>query len=90
MAYTGPDGLEVARQWRPDVVLLDIGLPGLDGYEVARRLRQDPTHLQSMRLIAMTGYGAGHRPSTGPRGGLRRPPDSSRSIWPERVEKVLA
>ncbi|HLO42217.1 MAG TPA: response regulator, partial [Phycisphaerales bacterium] len=59
-AVTGPDGLAVARQWRPDVLLLDIGLPGLDGYEVARRLRHDP-HLGSagkqMRLIALTGYG---------------------------------
>jgi CheY-like chemotaxis protein len=38
-AYTGPDGLDLALQWRPDIVLLDIGLPGMDGYEVARRLR---------------------------------------------------
>jgi PleD family two-component response regulator len=36
-AYSGPDGLRVAQRWRPDVVLLDVGLPGLDGYEVARR-----------------------------------------------------
>lgn len=59
-AYTGPDGLVIARQWRPDVVLLDIGLPGLDGYEVARRLRagSDPTSPPYRgRLIALTGYG---------------------------------
>jgi CheY-like chemotaxis protein len=60
-AYTGPDGLSVAQQWRPEIVLLDIGLPGLDGYEVARRLRSD-TALgpapKNMRLIALTGYGA--------------------------------
>jgi two-component system, chemotaxis family, CheB/CheR fusion protein len=58
--YTGPEGLLVAQQWRPDVVLLDIGLPGLDGYEVARRLRRDPIRGDSgaqMRLIALTGYG---------------------------------
>ena len=35
-AYTGPDGLAAAVQWRPDIVLMDIGLPGLNGYEVAR------------------------------------------------------
>jgi len=39
---TGPEGLQVARKWRPDVLLLDIGLPGLDGYDVARRLRTLP------------------------------------------------
>jgi CheY-like chemotaxis protein/anti-sigma regulatory factor (Ser/Thr protein kinase) len=59
-AYTGPDGLAAAVQWRPDIVIMDIGLPGLDGYEVARRLRNDPTLGKSgekMRLIALTGYG---------------------------------
>ena len=59
-AYSGPEALRVARQWRPDMVLLDIGLPGFDGYEVARRLRADPVLTEAgatMRLIAMTGYG---------------------------------
>ena len=56
--YTGPDGLKTAQEWGPDVVLLDIGLPGLDGYEVARRLRSDPAPAQSgVILIAITGYG---------------------------------
>ena len=59
-AYTGPDGLAAAVQWRPDIVIMDIGLPGLDGYEVARRLRSDPTlrnRGKKMSLIALTGYG---------------------------------
>lgn len=56
VAHSGPAGLEAAAEYRPDVVLLDIGLPGLDGYEVARRLRQHP-ELQGVKLIAMTGYG---------------------------------
>jgi PAS domain S-box-containing protein len=57
-AYTGPDGLQIAQQWRPDVVLLDIGLPGLDGYEVARRIRSTPEPERwKTRLIACTGYG---------------------------------
>ena len=61
-AYTGTDGLELARRWRPDVVLLDIGLPGIDGYEVARRLRTLPLDgaggetFQGL-IIAATGYG---------------------------------
>jgi hypothetical protein len=42
MAYSGPEGVEVARQFRPDVVLSDLGLPGMDGYAVATALRQDP------------------------------------------------
>jgi len=53
---TGPTGLEEAIAHPPDVILLDIGLPGLNGYEVARRLRQDP-RLKGVHLVAMTGYG---------------------------------
>ena len=57
VAYSGPDGVKAAQQWQPDVVLCDIGLPGLDGYGVARRLRQNPSTAKA-RLIAVTGYGA--------------------------------
>jgi CheY-like chemotaxis protein len=57
-AYTGADGLKVALQWRPDIVLLDIGLPILDGYEVARQIRSAPhNELRRARLVAVTGYG---------------------------------
>ena len=56
VAHTGPDGLEVAVAFRPQIVLMDIGLPGMDGHEVARRLRQHPG-LKGVRLIALTGYG---------------------------------
>ena len=58
-AGTGPEGLRIAQQWRPDVVLLDIGLPGLSGYEVARRLRSEPVETDgpAMRIIALSGYG---------------------------------
>jgi CheY-like chemotaxis protein len=55
-AHDGPTSLEAARDYRPDVVLLDIGLPGLNGFEVAKRMRQQPT-LQNIVLVAMTGYG---------------------------------
>jgi CheY-like chemotaxis protein len=54
-AYDGPTALEVAAAYKPDAVLLDIGLPGMDGYEVARRIRQDP-ELAQTRLIAISGY----------------------------------
>jgi PAS domain S-box-containing protein len=55
-AYDGPAGLDAARSRRPDVVLLDIGLPDMDGYEVARRLRAEPD-LPGLRIIAVSGYG---------------------------------
>jgi len=56
VAHSGPAALETAAAFRPDVVLLDIGLPGLDGYQVAQRLREDPT-LKDVTLIAASGYG---------------------------------
>ena len=55
VARTGPTALEMAAEFRPDLVLLDIGLPGMDGYEVARRLRANP-ELTGMTLCALTGY----------------------------------
>jgi CheY-like chemotaxis protein len=55
-AGDGLEGVRLACAERPDVALVDIGLPGIDGYEVARRLRQDPS-ARAIRLIALTGYG---------------------------------
>jgi CheY-like chemotaxis protein len=56
VADTGPEGVRRAREWRPEVVLCDIGLPGHDGFAVAGELRHDPTTARA-QLIAMTGYG---------------------------------
>jgi CheY-like chemotaxis protein len=55
VARTGPTALEIASATRPDVVLLDIGLPGMDGYEVAKRLREKP-EFKSVMMCALTGY----------------------------------
>ena len=55
-AYDGPAALELARVRPPDVVVLDIGMPGMDGLEVARRLRQD-LGLNQTLLVALTGFG---------------------------------
>jgi PAS domain S-box-containing protein len=56
VVHDGRTALEAAREQQPEVVLLDIGLPGLDGYQVARRLREE-LHLDHALLVAMTGYG---------------------------------
>jgi CheY-like chemotaxis protein len=52
----GPAALTLARTYHPDVVLLDIGLPGMNGYEVARHLRQETGHTRPV-IAAITGYG---------------------------------
>ena len=57
MAHDGESALALAREALPDLVLLDIGMPGLNGYEVARRMRAIPG-LEGVRLAAITGYAA--------------------------------
>jgi CheY-like chemotaxis protein len=56
VATTGPSGLAAARQTHPDVILCDIGLPGMDGYTIAAELRRDQA-TAALRLIAVSGYG---------------------------------
>jgi CheY-like chemotaxis protein len=53
----GPGGVEAALRERPDVALVDIGLPGFDGLEVARQIRASPLG-QRILLVALTGYGS--------------------------------
>jgi PAS domain S-box-containing protein len=86
-AYDGPKSLETAIAYRPDVVLLDIGLPGMNGYDVAKRLRQEPD-LQDIVLIAVTGYGQAsdrqHSQAAGFDHHLVKPADIT------QVEQILA
>jgi PAS domain S-box-containing protein len=56
VAHNGRAALEAVRTYEPEIVILDIGLPGMDGYEVARRLRQEYSR-EELVLVAMTGYG---------------------------------
>jgi signal transduction histidine kinase len=56
VAHHGPAALEIAEGYRPEMIFLDIGMPGMDGYEVARRLRQHP-ELKNIVLAALTGWG---------------------------------
>jgi two-component system CheB/CheR fusion protein len=55
VAYSGPDALAAARAYQPEVVLLDLGLPGLDGYQVASQIRQ-MQGLEKAKIIAVSGY----------------------------------
>jgi len=56
LAYDGASALDAMRIFRPSVVLLDLGMPGMDGFEVARRIRQMPRG-DKLRMIALTGWG---------------------------------
>jgi CheY-like chemotaxis protein len=55
-AYSGADGIEQARVWRPHVALVDIGLPDMTGYEVAGAIRREENGARVL-LLAVTGYG---------------------------------
>jgi CheY-like chemotaxis protein len=57
VAYDGPAALEAARAGRPDVVLLDIAMPGMDGCQLARHLRQ-MAGMEEALLVAVTGHGS--------------------------------
>jgi signal transduction histidine kinase len=87
LAYDGYTALASARATTPDVVFLDIGLPGMNGYEVARQLRREPA-LREIVLVAQTGWGqAGDR---------QRALDAGfdhhlvKPIAPEDMERVLS
>jgi signal transduction histidine kinase/ActR/RegA family two-component response regulator len=84
---TGTAALEAARGFQPEVVLCDIGLPGMDGYEVARALRRAPGGAEPL-LIALTGYAAdGDQERTAQAGfdhHFAKPPDL------ERLNRLLA
>jgi signal transduction histidine kinase/PAS domain-containing protein/ActR/RegA family two-component response regulator len=87
VAYSGDEGLEKVRALRPDVVLCDIGLPGMDGHEVARAIRADAS-LSATTLVALTGYAAPEDLARSKEAGfdyhIAKPP----SI--EAIEQVLA
>lgn len=86
-AFDGPEALAVARGFRPEVVFLDIGLPGMDGYEVARRFRAEP-ELAGAVLVALTGWGSAEDKLRSERAGfdhhLTKPADA------EDLKRVLA
>lgn len=56
LIHDGLKALEAAKQQNPDVIMLDIGLPGMNGYDICRELRKDPLFKDTM-MIAQTGWG---------------------------------
>jgi CheY-like chemotaxis protein len=56
-ANDGPKAIDVASEFHPDLIFLDIGLPGMDGYQVATRLRANP-EMEKVRVVALSGYGS--------------------------------
>jgi CheY-like chemotaxis protein len=86
-ALDGRSAISVALSYRPHVVLLDLGMPGMDGVEVAAELRRHP-ELGKLRLVALTGWGQAHdRQRTEDAGfdlHLTKPTD------PEHLQEVLA
>jgi PAS domain S-box-containing protein len=87
VAFNGPEGLEAARDFEPDIVLCDIGLPGMDGYDVARAFRAD-VQLRDIALVALTGYALAEDQKRAADAGfdrhLAKPPDF------RSLEQVLA
>ncbi len=86
VAYDGPSAVEKARANPPDVVLCDIGLPGMNGYDVARAFRSDEA-LRGARLFAVTGYAQPddrrRASEAGFDGHIAKPPD------PDQLERLL-
>ena len=87
VAYDGPDGLAAARTFSPNVLVCDIGLPGMDGFEVARRLRSAP-ETESIHLIALTGFGDEDTIRAAREAGFRR--HLTKPVDTNRLAKLLA
>jgi signal transduction histidine kinase/ActR/RegA family two-component response regulator len=83
VANTGRSGIEAALRFAPDVILCDIGLPGMDGYALVRELRQHP-QLRSVLLVALTGYSSPADQLRATEAGfdmhLAKPPDFARVV----------
>jgi two-component system, sensor histidine kinase len=85
----GEEGIEMAERLRPEVLLVDIGLPGIDGYEVARRLRAGEGKLGvRWKLIALTGYGQPEDVRRAMAAGFDR--HIVKPVFPEMLREVLA
>ncbi len=87
VAYNGPEGLAKAREFHPDVVLCDIGLPGMDGYDVARAFRGDDA-LKGAFLVALSGYALPQDLQRAADAGFER--HLAKPLTIQKLEEVLA
>jgi CheY-like chemotaxis protein len=87
VAYDGEDAIARAETCRPQVVLLDIGMPRLDGYAVAARLRGEPWG-REMRLIALTGWGQEDDKARARNAGFDE--HLTKPVDPDELERLLA
>jgi signal transduction histidine kinase len=87
MVHDGRDALRAARAFRPDVVLLDIGLPGMDGYEVCKAFRQEED-FRTLPIIAQTGWGQNKDKTQASDAGFTR--HLTKPVGLDDLEKALA
>jgi CheY-like chemotaxis protein len=85
-AATGPDGLEILQHIQPEVVLIDLGLPGIDGYAVAQHVRSTPAG-HAMLLVAITGYGRAEDRHRAERAGFDA--HLTKPVQPQELAEVL-
>jgi CheY-like chemotaxis protein len=86
VAHSGNEALELGRQHRPQVVILDIGMPDINGYEVARRARSEDWG-KSAYLIALTGWGQAEDKERARVAGFDR--HLTKPVDPDLVEEIL-
>jgi CheY-like chemotaxis protein len=86
LAHDGADALRLAREFRPQVILLDIGLPDMDGYAVAHRLRAED--LGGEMLVALTGYGEAQDRARAQQAGFDR--HLTKPVDPKALQDLLS
>jgi CheY-like chemotaxis protein len=86
VAYDGPTALRRAREYHPDLVLCDIGLPGMDGYEVAHELRA--ARGRAVRLVAISGYAQPEDVAMAMEAGFDE--HVAKPCGPEQIERMLS
>jgi signal transduction histidine kinase/ActR/RegA family two-component response regulator len=87
VGYSGQQALDIARQARPDAVILDIGMPDITGFEVARRIRQEPWG-RDVLLVAMTGWGQAKDKERAKAAGFDR--HFTKPLDPGELQRLLA
>lgn len=90
-AETGEEGMQVVQEQKPDLVLLDVMMPGIDGFEVCRQIRQDPA-VKSIPIIMLSAHKDARSRQTGRQAGanayLTKPVNSDEVLW--HVDQALS